>query len=69
MTAECTRTKLRFQGLDGRDVVGRFDGGEITSDAGGVLLREVEQRTRILGRPSASPTIETRIESNTRWRR
>ena len=37
MTAECTRTKLRFQGLDGRDVVGRFDGGEITSDAGGVL--------------------------------
>ena len=31
--AECTRTKLRFQGLDGRDVVGRFDGGEITSAA------------------------------------
>ena len=38
MTVECTRIKLRFQGLDGRDVVGRFDGGEITSDAGGVLL-------------------------------
>ena len=52
MNAECTRTKLRFQGLDGRDVVGRFDGGEITSDAGGTLLREVEQRTRILGRLS-----------------
>ncbi len=32
--------------------MGRFDGGEITSDAGGVLLREVEQRTRILGRLS-----------------
>ena len=47
MTAECTRTKLMFHGLDGRDVVGRFDGGEVTSDAGGVLLREVEQRTRI----------------------
>lgn len=41
-----------FQGLHGRDVVVRFDGGEITSDAGGVLLREVEQRTRILGRLS-----------------
>ena len=52
MTAECTRTKLLFEGLDGRDVVDRFDGGEITSDAGGVLLREVEQRTRILGRLS-----------------
>ena len=53
MSAECTRTKFRFQVLDGRDVVGRFDGGEITSPApGGVLLREVEQRTRILGRLS-----------------
>lgn len=41
-----------FQGLHGRDVVGRFGGGEITSDAGGVLLRDVEQRTRILGRLS-----------------
>ena len=52
MTAQCTKTKLMFQGLDCRDVVGRFDGGEITSDAGGILLREVEQRTRILGRLS-----------------
>ena len=33
------------QALDGRDVVGRFDGG-------GVLLREMEQRTPILGRLS-----------------
>ena len=52
MNTECTTTKLLFQGLDGRDIVGRFDGGEITSDAGGVLLREVEHRTRILGRLS-----------------
>ena len=52
MTAQCIKTKLMFQGLDCRDVVGRFDGGEITSDAGGILLREVEQRTRILGRLS-----------------
>ena len=29
--------------------MGRFDGGE-TSDGDGVLLREVEHRTRILGR-------------------
>ena len=70
LTAECTRTKLRFQGLDGRDVVGRFDGGEITSDAGGVLLREVEQRTRILGRLSECFTDyrdSDRVEH--RWRR
>jgi hypothetical protein len=31
-------------------VVGRFDGGAITSDAGGLLLREVEKRTGILER-------------------
>lgn len=52
MTSECTRTKLMLQGRGCRDVVGRFDGGEITSDAAGILLRKVEQRTRILGRLS-----------------
>ena len=31
-------------------MVGVFDGGEITDDAGGVVLREVERRTHILGR-------------------
>ena len=52
MTTKCTRTKLIFHGLDGCEVGGRFDGGEIISDGGGVLLREVEQRKRILGRLS-----------------
>ena len=52
MNTECTRTKLMFHGLGGRQVVGRFAGGEITSDGGGVLLREAEHRTRILGRLS-----------------
>ena len=50
MSTECTGTKLMFHGLDGREVVGKFHGGEIISDAGGVLRREVEHRTRILGR-------------------
>jgi hypothetical protein len=31
-------------------VSGRFDGGKISSDGGGLLLREVEQRTHILKR-------------------
>jgi len=30
-------------------VRGQFDGGSITSDAGGLLLREVEKRTGIIG--------------------
>ncbi len=51
-TAECTRTKLMFQALDGREVVGWFGGGEIASDAGGVLFHEKEQQTGILGRLS-----------------
>ena len=46
------RSKLVFHELDSQEVEARFDGGEITSDAGGILLREIEKRTRILGRMS-----------------
>jgi hypothetical protein len=34
-------------------VWGRFDGGVITSEAGGLLLREVEKRTRIVAQFAA----------------
>ena len=34
-------------------MVGHFDGGDITSDAGGLLLREVEKRTGIIRRFAA----------------
>jgi hypothetical protein len=47
---ECNQSAFEFQGLFSREVVGRFDGGQITSDGGGLLLREVERRTRILER-------------------
>ena len=52
MGTQCSEGKLIFHDLDSREVVARFDGGEITSDAGAVLLREVEKRTGILGRMS-----------------
>ena len=52
MTTQCNESKLEFHELDSREVEARFDGGEITSDAGGILLREVEKRTRISGRMS-----------------
>ena len=45
---ECKPKGIEFHPLGSREVVGHFDGGEITSDAGGLLLREVEQRTGIL---------------------
>lgn len=45
---ECNNQRLLFQPHARRDVVAEFDGGAITSDAGGLLLREVEQRFGIL---------------------
>ena len=40
----CTTSELLFQDLGPRDVVARFDGGPVTSDGGGRLLREVEAK-------------------------
>ncbi|MCP4639562.1 MAG: IS1380 family transposase [bacterium] len=48
MGTECSGNGIGFQGLSGREVVGQFDGGLITSDGGGLLLREVEGATRII---------------------
>ena len=53
MTTECNAREFAFQGLGSRAVTARFDGGAITSDAGGLLLREVEAKTGILRRFAA----------------
>lgn len=45
---ECISGTFGFQGGFGREVVARFDGGAISSDGGGLLLREVERATGIL---------------------
>ena len=45
---ECTQSSFSFASHFSRQVVARFDGGQITSDAGALLLRPVEQRTGIL---------------------
>jgi hypothetical protein len=50
MDTQCIPTQLEFHALGRREVVGKFDGGNITSDAGGLLLRETEMRTGILSR-------------------
>jgi len=50
MGTECNPTQLEFHALGRREVVGRFDGGRITSDGGGLLLREVDQRLGLLRR-------------------
>ena len=48
MQTQCIPEQLEFQGLGKRNVVADFSGGRITSDAGGLLLREVEKGTGIL---------------------
>lgn len=50
METECITGQMELQQLGRRAVIGRFDGGKISSDAGGVLLREVEKRTDIVER-------------------
>lgn len=50
MTTQCTAIELEFQSFDRRQVIGRFDGGWLTSDGGGILLREVEHHlSRLAG--------------------
>src|SRR5581483_805660 len=44
MTTQCNTADLFFEPLAQRDVRARFDGGAVTSDAGGLLLREVEAK-------------------------
>jgi len=50
MRTECYQESVGFHSVGRRTVVGRFDGGAITSDGGGVLLREVDERLRLLER-------------------
>ena len=44
MPTQCNTKPLEFEGHGRRRVVADFDGGPITSDAGALLLRRVEQR-------------------------
>jgi hypothetical protein len=53
LRTQCNQESFEFHPLGGREVRGRFDGGAITSDAGGLLLREVEKRTRIVAQFAA----------------
>src|SRR6059036_75757 len=48
MSTECNQFVLGFHPLKQREIRAQFDGGAITSDGGGLLLREVEKRIGIL---------------------
>jgi len=44
MGTQCIGRRFEFQALGQRQVVASFDGGRLTSDGGGLLLREVESK-------------------------
>ena len=48
MATECNSTYLDFPMLGSREVLADFDGGDITSDGGALLLRKTEELTGIL---------------------
>jgi Transposase DDE domain group 1 len=48
MTTECNSAYLDFPMLGSRDVLADFDGGDITSDGGALLLRKTEALTAII---------------------
>jgi hypothetical protein len=50
MRTECIQSSFAFHQLGRREVIARFDGGDITTDAGGLLLRQVDGQCRILSR-------------------
>jgi len=50
---ECNQSSFDLQAHFSREVVARFDGGAMTSDAGAVLLRETDRRLNLLPRVAA----------------
>jgi hypothetical protein len=69
MATECRQDSLDFGTVEGRAVVGAFDGGVISSDAGALLLGAADKAIRLIGR-FASCFIDRReaesIEHTTR---
>ena len=50
MPTECTRDLFGYEVVEGRRVVAAFDGGEITSDAGALLLGATDRVIGLVGR-------------------
>jgi len=53
MATECIQESFRFHPLKQREIRAQFDGGAITTEGGGLLLREVEKRIGIVRRFAA----------------
>jgi len=53
METQCNQQTFGFQRVGRREIVARFDGGRVTSDGGGILLREIEERFGFIERFAA----------------
>ena len=53
MPTECTPTLFEFEAVEGRAVVAGFDGGDITSNAGALLLGQVDRGLGLMRRFAA----------------
>lgn len=53
MSTQCTATCLLFHKLGRRQIQADFDGGKLSTDCGGLLLREVESHIGLFSRLSA----------------
>jgi hypothetical protein len=47
---ECSQSSFGFEASGKREIVARFDGGTISSDGGGLLLRQADKRLNLLPR-------------------
>ena len=47
---ECNQSSFGFEACGSREIVARFDGGTISSDGGGLLLRQTDRRLNLLPR-------------------
>jgi hypothetical protein len=53
MPTHCSRDLFGYEVVEGREVVAAFDGGEVTSDAGGLLLGATDRAIGLVGRFAA----------------
>lgn len=53
MKTDCNQKTFEFQAANSRKIVAHFNGGNISSDAGGLLLKQTEQTTGIIAQFAA----------------
>src|SRR3989441_13321930 len=59
---ECSQSQFPFEAHFSRQVMGRFDGSQLTTDGGGLLLRQADRKICLLQRVTARFTDPPRRE-------